>query len=201
MTTTRDLGAIYDLAWYDSFAELDEEFRLVARALDRWMVNRSPRSARYALDVGCGPGQLVDELGELGWHSRGFDGSPHALTWAQKRGKGKRIWCADLTEPERTIELYPIVICTEVAEHLPSGQAPTLVQFLVEHATDRIILTAAPPGQGGHDHVNEQPREYWLDLFADHGWIEDVESTRELRARWSKLKRLSFMPANVMVLR
>jgi hypothetical protein len=33
-----------------------------------------------------------------------------------------------------------------------------------------ILFSAAPVGQGGHDHVNEQPYEYWRDKFADHGY-------------------------------
>jgi len=56
-----------------------------------------------------------------------------------------------------------------VAEHLPSAAAETFVDNLVRHG--RVILfSAAVPGQGGEQHVNEQPLEYWRAKFAARGY-------------------------------
>ena len=33
-----------------------------------------------------------------------------------------------------------------------------------------ILFSAATPGQGGENHLNEQPHEFWRALFADHGY-------------------------------
>jgi hypothetical protein len=37
-------------------------------------------------------------------------------------------------------------------------------------------MTAAPPGQGGHFHVNEQPSEYWIKQFETFGYQVDPKT-------------------------
>jgi hypothetical protein len=49
----------------------------------------------------------------------------------------------------------------EVAEHLPPELGNRLVAFLAASAPT-VVFTAAPPGQGGSGHVNEQERPYWV---------------------------------------
>src|SRR5690606_32212786 len=41
---------------------------------------------------------------------------------------------------------------------------------LVDHSNGLILFSAAPPGQGGEYHVNEQPLQYWREKFAGHGY-------------------------------
>ena len=48
---------------------------------------------------------------------------------------------------------------------LGGEHADTFVQNLVRHASGAILFSAAPPGQGGEFHVNEQPYEYWRGKF------------------------------------
>lgn len=205
MPEKRDLGSIYTAEWFEhDFTDLGPEFSLVARGIDRWShqaLSGGRRLPLSALDVGCGPGQLICELQMKGWDVDGFDGSSHALTMARKLGLGDdHMAIADILDtPE--FSRADVVICTEVAEHLPAEHAPTLVRYLTQHATRYVVFTAAPPGQGGHDHVNEQPKHYWRNLFAQEGWIEDEDSTKELFWRWQCLQRLSHMRRNLMVYR
>lgn len=93
-----------------------------------------------------------------------------------------------------------LVICTEVAEHLAPEHADHLVKLLCS-AMCPIVFTAAPPGQGGHHHVNCQESGYWVDKFNNHGAILDIDATHELERRWGNLNRLSHMAKNVMVFR
>lgn len=199
--TARDLDAIYTREWYEhDFPGLESEFALVAAGIDRWAV-RLGAKGWSALDVGCGPGMLVGELRRRGFKATGFDGSQHAIDYARDHllAAVPYITRADLLDCPR--ESADLVVCTEVAEHVPAEHAARLVGYLASCALEAIVFTAAPPGQGGHDHVNEQPREYWSELFAEHGWIEDHRSTGELRSRWAELRRLSHMIRNVMVFR
>ena len=64
---------------------------------------------------------------------------------------------------------FDLVLCLEVAEHLPDSSAALLVESLCRHG-DVILFSAAPPGQGGAAHINEQPYEYWRTLFAARGY-------------------------------
>lgn len=75
----------------------------------------------------------------------------------------------DLARPIRLERRFDLVQCLEVAEHLPEGSARTLVSSLAAHS-DRVLFSAAPPGQGGLGHLNEQPYQYWRMLFSDLGF-------------------------------
>jgi hypothetical protein len=57
----------------------------------------------------------------------------------------------------------------EVAEHLPESSAGFLLDSLCKHS-DIIVFSAAIPGQGGQNHVNEQPFTYWQSMFAERGF-------------------------------
>jgi len=75
----------------------------------------------------------------------------------------------DLTSSIDLGRRFDLVESMEVAEHLPAGAADGFVACLVRHA-DVVLFSAAPPGQGGENHINEQPYEYWRALFARHGY-------------------------------
>ena len=75
----------------------------------------------------------------------------------------------DLTTPLDLGRRYDLVQSLEVAEHLPRAKAATFVETLTRHG-DVVLFSAAVPHQGGEHHVNEQPPEYWRQLFAKHGY-------------------------------
>ncbi len=62
---------------------------------------------------------------------------------------------------------FDLVEGIEVAEHLAARAAGGFVASLIRHA-DVVLFSAAPPAQGGENHINEQPYEYWRVLFARH---------------------------------
>ena len=43
------------------------------------------------------------------------------------------------------------------------------------------LVTFAPPGKGGHHHVNCQTAEYWIDVFANYGFEYDDVTTQTVR--------------------
>jgi hypothetical protein len=45
----------------------------------------------------------------------------------------------------------------------------TLVANLTRHS-DKVLFSAATPGQGGENHINEQTPEFWRLLFAKRGY-------------------------------
>ena len=61
-------------------------------------------------------------------------------------------------------------MCLEVAEHLPSAMANVLVRQLTAVAPV-ILFSAAIPGQGGTDHLNERFPSYWRGLFEAYGYM------------------------------
>jgi len=64
---------------------------------------------------------------------------------------------------------FDLVESLEVAEHLPESRARGFVADLCRHG-DTVLFGAAPPGQGGEHHINEQPYSYWRRFFAELGY-------------------------------
>jgi hypothetical protein len=64
---------------------------------------------------------------------------------------------------------YDLVQSLEVAEHLHETQASNFVKSLTRHGSV-VLFSAAPPGQGGHGHINERPYDYWRQLFEQEGY-------------------------------
>ncbi|MCL2768450.1 MAG: class I SAM-dependent methyltransferase [Synergistaceae bacterium] len=65
---------------------------------------------------------------------------------------------------------YDLAISTEVAEHVEDANADAFIETLI-NASDIIVFSAAVPGQGGTNHVNEQWPQYWIDKFSKHDFV------------------------------
>lgn len=76
----------------------------------------------------------------------------------------------DLTKPLGCERRFDFCQSLEVAEHLPDAAADTFVKTLVDHA-DLVMFSAAVPGQGGENHINEQHYEYWRAKFRRHDYL------------------------------
>jgi len=123
---------------------------------------------RSLLDVGCGVGPWVASALEQGvTDALGIDGdwvSRSLLSIPEDRFESH-----DLAKPFDLRRKFDLVVCMEVAEHLKEPSADVLVDNLVRHG-DCILFSAAVPGQGGTNHVNEQWPDYWRDKFARRGY-------------------------------
>lgn len=75
----------------------------------------------------------------------------------------------DLVRPVDLGRKFDLAQSLEVAEHLPASRASGFVSDLCRHS-DVVFFGAAPPGQGGENHINEQPYEYWQKFFEDEGY-------------------------------
>lgn len=126
-------------------------------------------NVRSVIDFGCGQGVWLREWKRRGAQEvLGLDGdylSIDALMIDKSEFRA-----SDLSNPINIGKKFDLVQSLEVAEHLPESAADTFVESLVRHG-DIIIFSAAAVGQGGHDHINEKPYEYWRDKFLKHGYI------------------------------
>lgn len=57
-----------------------------------------------------------------------------------------------------------LALCIEVGEHIKASHSMQLVNNLVNHS-NVVMFSAAIPGQGGINHINEQWPQYWIDIF------------------------------------
>ncbi len=139
-------------------------------AIAHWIWNTlRPRSV---LDLGCGNAFILQALREMGPAIEvcGIDSSAAALRVAEPSIR-PYLCIADLVEPfDLRAHPFDLVICTEVAEHLPESAADTLIENICRHARDTVLFTAAPPGQEDPRHINMQPSAYWARRFAARGF-------------------------------
>lgn len=153
-------------------------------------------SVRSVLDVGCGAGAWLHEYAALGVHDAlGVDGE--YVRPEQLLIPGERFLAHNLAQTFDLGRRFDLVQCLEVAEHLPAAHAGTLVDNLTRHG-DCILFSAAVPGQGGEYHVNEQPHEYWRDLFAARGyrlfdWLRPQLRERREVEPWYRYNLLLFI--------
>lgn len=186
------VSAIYDRHFFARQLRWREEYDAIADTL----VKHMPFSS--VLDLGCGSAFLITRLARHGKSVLGIDGSSDARVFAAAELHDK-ILTHDLTSPIE-IGRYDLVICTEVAEHLPAAHADTLVSSICRNAGRWVFFTAALPGQGGHGHVNEQPHGYWIDRFRERGWALDAGRTAAFRRELSERVRIArWFPMNALL--
>jgi SAM-dependent methyltransferase len=120
------------------------------------------------VDVGCGSGAWLAQAAELGIHDYlGVDGHTPA---SALRIEAERFMSHDLTTALRLERRFDLVVCLEVAEHLPRGAADILVESLVRLGP-AVLFSAAVPHQSGERHLNEQWPDYWVERFSAHDFV------------------------------
>ena len=183
-------AAIYRRSYFE---QVDEAQRfLYSRLADVLHEHWRPQSV---IDVGCGTGFLLARLAEKGVAVQGIDGSRNAIKASPIRERIRR-W--NLRRPLPELGRFDLVICTEVAEHLPAQTAPTLVSGLVR-LSDRILFTAATPGQTGRHHLNEQAHSYWEALFRERGFVRSGADETHLHKSIADIDQAPWIHANLMV--
>jgi len=162
-----DPGDHADTTPYDDafFRAIDPQSYASARVVVARVLGLT--GARSIVDVGCGSGAWIRACRDLGVPEVvGVDG---AHVPAEHRRQATEFIERDLERPLEIDRRFSLVLCLEVAEHLPADRAPGFVADLTSLAPV-VLFSAAVPGQGGTNHVNEQWSEYWVALFEAQGW-------------------------------
>ncbi|HWG18521.1 MAG TPA: hypothetical protein VN678_11700 [Acidobacteriaceae bacterium] len=123
---------------------------------------------RSVADVGCGVAPWAAEFIAQGvpdvW---GIDGD--YVDRSQLRIPPDRFLARDLSRPVNLGRAFDLAVCLEVGEHLANSRARGLVADLTSLAPC-VAFSAAVPGQGGINHINERYLPYWIDLFEAQGF-------------------------------
>jgi SAM-dependent methyltransferase len=122
---------------------------------------------RSVADFGCGQGAWLSVWRGTGASVVGVDGpyvDPSRLLI-----DAALFHAADLAEPIGLGRRFDLVQSLEVAEHLPATKAEEFIATLTNHGPC-VLFSAAIPGQGGENHINEQPLDYWRGIFRSRGY-------------------------------
>lgn len=123
------------------------------------------------LDVGCGTGGMVEYALTKGVEALGVDGDPNMAN--------QHIITHDFTQGAYTPDKeYDLIWCVEFVEHIEAEFIPNFLETF-KHGKI-LLLTFAPPNQGGKHHVNLRPASYWTNkLYKD--WQVDKVATKYIR--------------------
>ena len=151
-------------------------------------------AANSAVDFGCGTGGWLAALAANGVVDvLGVDGP-----WVPQdmlKIPSSQFRCHDLTKPLTLERRFDLAMSLEVAEHLPASSADAFVA-LVASAAPAVLFSAAIPGQGGVDHINEQWPSYWAEKFKLHGYLP-IDTLRS--AIWNETRIASCVRQNVIL--
>jgi hypothetical protein len=172
----------------------ENETHIDEGALD-YLINRF--GIKSYLDIGCGPGGMVELAHSKGLKSLGIDGD-FTLT----RPDSSRYVLHDFTVGPAPVEgLWDLGWSCEFLEHVSEQYMDNYMDAFVK--CKRIVVTHAFPGQGGHHHVNEQDPNYWFQQFGKRGFLLDMVTTDRIRTastmaeRYIRVSGMVFLNSNL----
>ena len=171
--------SIYDAEW---FAGLAWQHPIIERLLG-CLVGATGRFASV-LDLGAGDGWWAHVMHEMGSEAIAVEVSEIA---AEVMPDDVQIVIHDLREPLDLEREFELILCIEVAEHLPASAADTLCDTIARHCGRCLLFTAAVPGQGGHGHINCQPCEYWIAKLQQRGLVHSPEWSNYITQAWRNI--------------
>lgn len=124
------------------------------------------------LDIGCGPGDMVWLARKWDIEAYGIDGDwtikdDLVLTWDYTNG------------PREDSRTYDFAWSVEFLEHVEERFIPNYMADF--QRCKYALVTYAPPGKGGHHHVNCRKAAYWIGVFEEHGFRLGFDETLETR--------------------
>ncbi len=165
---------LYDEAYYKRQSHMRNDYYKLAGWLDKNV------KGKVFGDVGCGEGYLIEDLcNKFGKEVWGVDGSPVFKNFVDENIIDK-IGKIDLTKKNK-LKPADVAISMEVGEHLPTKKSDKFVDTIVSTQARLVIFSAAPPGQGGTNHINLQPYSFWEEKFKERGYKLDAALTKKFK--------------------
>ena len=140
--------------------------------IDHMIKKYQPKSC---LDIGCGPGGMVELLNDKDIHCFGIDGD-----FLLVRQHPEKFLLHDFTTGVATLDQdYDWAYSCEFLEHV---EEQYIKNFMPAFQRCRYVtVTHATPGMAGHHHVNLRGDQYWIDVFSEWGFKHDPEETQQIR--------------------
>jgi SAM-dependent methyltransferase len=174
--------------WRLSAPLLAASRRLREQAFYSLLDELHPRAGRggRALDIGCGAGRLMTELGRTGWETDGVEWDSAAAAIAA-RTTGRPVWAGDFRAVDLPGEAYDLILLNHVFEHLadPRGALARIAQLLKPGGT-AVLVYPNPDSLGARLF-----REYWFPWDPPRHLIFPTTAAVEalaLRSDWSSVR-------------
>lgn len=147
--------------------------------LDEGSLNHMIRmlNVKSMLDIGCGPGGMVELAREKGLEAYGIDGD---FEVSRPKSIKKYVTIHDYeTGPSNFDKEVDLIWSVEFVEHVWEKYQKNYMKDFQRGKF--VVMTFAPPGKAGHHHVNCNTEEYWKDVFKNYGFQYDANMTRMVK--------------------
>jgi len=151
---------------------------------DGLVMGLAARAGGRLLEVGCGSGESLRLLQELGWDAEGVDFDPEAV--ANARAKGLRVRQGDLAAQAFDSSSFDAVIASHVIEHVPDPEALLVEALRVLRPGGTLVLYTPNAASFGSRHF----REAWRGLEPPrhlHVFTPDALSALTRRAGFAQV--------------
>lgn len=164
MTTPAHLGGHYNFT-----AMIESTFDFIQQKYN----------IQSVIDIGCGPAGMVEYMRSKGADAIGVDGDPSLP-------KKDYVIVHDYTLGQLQLDRkFDLAYSTEFLEHVYEQYIPNFLPSFQK--AKYVFCSAAPVGQGGHHHVNENSKEYWIEKFDSYGFTylkddsDEISKTHEYK--------------------
>jgi hypothetical protein len=180
---------------YDFHKSIENEELPQAKRLSQYIVKNLRPSV--FLDFGCSTGIYLREFKSLSPHttSKGFEFSEEAVKGAV---------CDDVVQCDLTQDLdmekkeNTLSICLEVLEHISDDDWKPVLSNITK-LSDKILFSAAFPGQGGTGHINCRLKIDWIRRFYSLGWVVDLDATKSILEYMKQGPHMGWFTINAII--
>lgn len=160
---------IKNLVTYERIAD-QKRLNFIANAV----ASRAGKHGKV-LDVGCGNGVISIQLGRLGFNVTGIDVSEKTIQTASSNNPFEHVSFKVLSAEElvATGELFDVIICSEVLEHL-SHPEQLLKTLYLSLKPNGILIVTVPNGYGPRETLVTKP---YLKMRNNHGFVWRIVTT------------------------
>mgnify|MGYP001348126729 CR=1 FL=1 len=143
------------------------------------------------VDIGCGIGDQTIAAHSMGLYAVGVDGDytikrpaePRFITHDYSKAPLGGAYMEHLPE----CGFFDLGWSIEFLEHVDEKYIPNFMETF--KLCKFVVVTHAYPGQGGHHHVNEQEKEYWIKIFKKYGFKHSQKILNKVLSSSTMLKR------------
>jgi len=175
----KPLNEIYGDRFFARRYKLNWRAPIIAKAIYRTF---QPDSV---IDVGCATGDIIRELLCMGVKAYGIEGSEACYKYLEVLPE--RVILRDLRKKFCWIGKVSLCLCLEVAEHIEEEYADVFIDNLCG-LSNKLLLSIAGVGQGGHYHVNLKTISYWHEKFIEKEYFPDDKPVEKLKATFEPYK-------------
>lgn len=191
-----DLASLYGEVFFKEWGTANKKYVETANAIAKLLFEIF-QPHRLA-DIGSGPGIYAAAFRNLGVEVLAIDGvipppqfsacPPDAIR--DFRQHFPNIWGQ-----------FDAAFCFEVVEHIDEEYSSSFLSSLSGFG-DLLIISYAPPHQGGTGHVNEQPKRYWVKKLGELGFTYDRVTTGKILEHFKNNKTpYMWMTENICIFR